>query len=58
VFNLHDAQKSVVFCCMPGHTSLPGNEPAEEVTLLMNLTSDQALGGDVHAFPVCAVVFS
>jgi hypothetical protein len=43
---------------MPGHTGLPRNKAAEEAALLMNLTSDQALGSDVRAFLLCAVVFS
>jgi ribonuclease HI len=54
VCHLHKSGKSVVFCWVPGHTGLPGNETAsmafKAATLDRSFTSDRALGCDVCAF--------
>jgi hypothetical protein len=54
VWYLPVAGNSVLFCWIPGHTSLPGNKAtsaaAKEASLLWNLTSDWALDSDIHAF--------
>jgi hypothetical protein len=58
--HLHRTGKSVVFCWVPGHTNLPGNEDADAATKVVALygplTSDQALGSDVLAFLSHAVL--
>jgi hypothetical protein len=52
--HLQKAGKSVVFCRVPGHTGLPGNEVADaaakEAALHVNMTSDRAVGNDVRIF--------
>jgi hypothetical protein len=48
--HLHRAGKSAVFCWIPGHSGLPGNEAATPAALHGPLASDRGLGSDIRAF--------
>jgi hypothetical protein len=58
VFRHREARKSVIVCCVRGHTGLPGNEAAKQAGLLGNLTLRQILGGNVRAFLHRALLYS
>jgi hypothetical protein len=57
---LNKAGNSDMFCSIPGHMDMAGNEVADaaarENVLQGNLSSERALGDDVHTYLICAVL--
>jgi hypothetical protein len=47
---VHGAGKTAAFCWTPVQTVVRGKEAADEGTLVGNLTTDRAYGGDARVF--------